>query len=280
MALTFVGCLDEGDDGCPNDMTLIFKLEDTHVGGDFDSRIGNDVLLYVFRDGKCIDSQTIPYEEIRDGKYTFRKPDGMEGNLSLLAWSVSDSGDAAALPNWAVSDALDDLYIELPSASSPMHCEMYNGSTEPFKEAIDQESSHTISMIHTACRVEVNVKANSAVITTDNPNVTITGSMTRMDMSLAGTGNAAVVKTSLLPDSGVGEYATGRFGILPSSAGQTIAVNIYDDNEPLATLKVPRDNLPRGAEAGDLMIFDYQLGDTEFWLTVNGFRQKIVMIDM
>jgi hypothetical protein len=47
----------------------------------------------------------------------------------------------------------------------------------------------------------------------------------------------------------------------------------------VATLNVPRENMPKGAEAGGLLVFEYTINSGNFTLTVNGYRVNIYNVD-
>lgn len=286
MTILFSGCLPEGNSGCPGYLTVSFDLDDEYEEGNFDSRIGNDIVLYVFRDGKCLQRLTVPYDEVRGGKeYRFRKSLRMHGDLHIVAWTVSsEKGDSGSIPDWVENDQLEYLRLEMPARTGASDCmptanELYMGM-ETFYEKVDSSSARPISLQHVACRVEVNVSDATATLSSAASRIALYGSMTAMDMWKNGVGEEAVVHTQLrCPDGNGKDYTSGRFGILPSAQYQTIAVDIISGDAVIATLTVPRDRLPQGAVSGGLMIFDYSLGDNEFWITVDGYRQKIVIVD-
>ena len=293
LALLLTGCLKEGASDCSATMTLSFYLQDNYVPGTYDTRIANDVQLYVFSNNKCVASTLIPYSAIQaGGKYTMQKTKEMDGQLDLVAWAVPNAGrvpgirNIPAIPNYSINELLSNEDLSLsPSTSvvgdyqsAPM--ELYLG-TDSFQEPLLTPSTHDIPVIHAACRVEVNITDNGTLSGhVANAFVRTSGGMTMMNTQKTGLGAPATVDAALTCPSGNGtDYTTGFFGILPSTAGQKVSVDVMNGNTKLVTLTVPTDNLPRGAEAGGLMIFEYTLGQTWFTVTINGnFRQNINIV--
>ena len=290
--MLMTGCLKEGEGDCSAKMTLSFHLQDDYVPGTYDTRIANDVQLYVFSNDKCVASQLIPYSAIQaGGKYTMQKTREMDGQIDLVAWAVPNAGTVPglktlpAIPGCNIGNTLDTQDIVLSPTraagdyqSAPM--ELYLGE-DSFQEALMTPSNHDITMIHAACRVEVDITDNGSLGgPAAAPGVRVSGGMTEMNVQKEGLGAPAIVDAALTNPSGDGKaYTTGFFGILPSTAGQTVSVDVVSGNTVLATLTVPTDNLPRGAEAGGYMIFEYTIGNTYFTVTINGnFRQNINII--
>ena len=148
-------------------------------------------------------------------------------------------------------------------------------------EEVYESTEHRFGMKHVACRVEVNVTDLRGEFTKAGakPGVWVSGTMKEMNMLLAGCGSEArVYKDMCVVTRAAEQYTTERFGVLPSGSGQTLSVDIMNADEKLVTLTVPSDDLPRGAEAGGLVIFEYTLGATEFTVIVNGYRRNYVVI--
>ena len=280
------GCLKEGDSGCPADMRLSFRLEDAYEAGTYDTRIANDVLLYIFRDKRCVESILIPYAEIQSEKeYVIRKNE-LYGSLDLVAWAVPAGVDDQLIPAFENGKNLGDCRLELNALTrvedyEPYVCDLYLGRVST-NETIDVETSHKVDMIHSSCRVEVNVIDVGTSLSSGaaDPKVCVYGSMHQMDMDKNGMGNVACVNTSLGCPSGDGtSYSTGRFGILPSTSEQVLSVEIYNGSQLLATLSTPTNSdSPISSAAGGLIVFDYVLGEAYFWLTVGDYREKIEII--
>lgn len=279
--------IDDDMKGCPADMLLSFHIDDPHEAGDFDTRVGNDVLLYIFRDGVCVSKIMVPYSEIAQGKsYAIRKTAQICGNLQIVAWAVPANGDMSVLPSWKIGDPLGSTDISLESLGregyyAAVTNQLYLG-TFSTTEAVDEPTSHSIGMNYSYCRVEVRVTDPSGKIL-DVPggaSVRVLGSMSAMNMQQQGTGKEAIVVIGLdNPDGDNIHYTTGRFGIYPSRAGETISIGIYAGDTLVATLTVPAENIPRGAESGGLLVFEYTLESDSFTLIVNGYRVNIYNVD-
>ncbi len=284
LCLGLWGCLREGMDDCPADMTLSFYLEDIYVPGTYDTRIGNDVQLYVFRDKKLIKGIRIPYSQISNGKScTVRKTQEMNGDIDLVAWAVPIANPEENIPEWEYGEMLDEeliseeLTTQYNSYYSSVPHELYLGRSA-FTESYNQSSHHRIGMIYAACRVEVYVIDWGKIIY--EPGVqnyaVVKGVMSKMDMEFRGFGEEANVVAQLNDTSDDHtHYATGRFGVMPSAADKTISVDVRTIQNVYATLSVPKDNLPRGAWAGGLIVFEYVMGNNFFTVIVDGWRRNI-----
>ena len=135
-------------------------------------------------------------------------------------------------------------------------------------------------MIHAGCRITVNVIDQRDALD-DNPEICVHGTMSRMNMWKEGVGEKSLVYVDLKNSQDDNQnYSTKPFCVLPSPEGEELSVCIYNGSNKLATLTVPRDNFPRGAQAGDLIVFDYILGNSIFTLTVNGYRQIFSSVTM
>lgn len=279
LAVSFTCCFDDDYTGCPDYMTLSFYLDDDHVPGTYDTRIGNGVRLHFFKDERLVSSLEIPYAEIQAGKeYTIRKTEDMSGDLDLVAWAVPVGKPLQYIPSAALGDRMEDHCLSMePFARAaeyhnPKLCDIYLGRVST-GEAVDEPTSHRVAMIYAGCRITVNVTDEREVLD-DNSEICVNGTMSRMNMWKEGVGEEALVYVDLeCSSAGSQDYSTEQFCVLPSPAGEELSVSIYNSNSKLVTLTVPRDNFPRGAQAGDLIIFDHTLGTNEFTLIVNGFRQ-------
>jgi hypothetical protein len=269
-------------------MLISFFIDDPYEAGDFDTRIGNDVLLYIFRDSVCVEKMVIPYSEIKQGKSSaIRKTDNISGNLQMVAWAVPASGDTSVLPSWQLGDLLSSMEISMKSLGSAGYyaavANQLHLGTFSSNEKVDEPSSHSIGMNYSYCRVEVHVTdpSGSVLNVPGGSIIHVLGNMSKMNMQLQGTGKKAIVVAGLEnPDNGGIHYTTGRFGIYPSADGETISIEIYAGNVRMATLTVPRENIPTGAESGGLLIFEYTLESDSFTLIINGdYRINIYNVD-
>jgi hypothetical protein len=285
--LSACSLIDDDLDKCPANMLVSFHIDDRHEAGDFDERIGNDVLLYIFKDSVCTAKMIVPYGEIAQGKkYAIRKTEQISGNLQMVAWAVPANGDATILPSWQIGAPLASTDIFLDPVGNmghfaPVNKELYIG-TLSVVENIKESTSHSIGMNYSYCRVEVHVKdpSGSLLSVPQGASIRVLGSMSGMSMQLQGTGKNAIVATGLKnPESDKIHFTTGRFGVYPSAKDNTISIEIYAGDTRLVTLNVPRENLPKGAEAGGLLIFEYTINSGSFTLSINGYRVNIYNVD-
>lgn len=288
ISIALTSCLDQDKDGCPADMYLTFSIDDPHEPDVFDSRLGGDVMLYIFKDKQVVSGTLIPYEKISGGKeYVIRKDENHSGNLDLVAWAVRTGADAASIPQLSPGDNLYDVYRRLRQMTRAET--EHHPSTDSLHvarittvEAIDEQTRHELGLNYSDCRVEVRVTDNDGVLSQpgSDPCVRVYGTMTDMNMDRRGDGSAATVCATLgCPSGDKVCYTTGRFGVMPSAEGQTVSVKVYDGSRTVATLDVPQSLLPEGAVSGGLLIFEYTLNAPQFTVEVDGFRHNVVIID-
>ena len=115
----FSSCLSTDED-CPVDTRLHFELDDQYdINGTFDSSIGNDVLLYVFKDKVLTRIETISYSDIQSygrAGVPFRQDEKTSGNLEFIAWSTP-AATQADLPQWLEGRTHDALVLELDAGT-------------------------------------------------------------------------------------------------------------------------------------------------------------------
>ncbi|GEM_PF-6757230 len=281
------GCFPENRDGCPEDMYLSFSLQDEYEAGDYDSRVASDIQLYMVRGEKLIQSIDIPYEDIRSSQpWVIRKDEEMQGELYFVAWAAGKSAeDPDIIPKWTADELLSTKTITLTAHTVegiylPAPVELYLG-TYACTEAVDEVTRHEIFVKNASCRIEVYVTDLSQTLLSqaDHTFVELHGTMSEMDMYRQGRGTEAVVYTDLEQTDEEGlKFSTGRFGVLPSSREQTVRVEIYAGDERLQTLYAPQESLPKGAESGGMIVFDYTLGEAHYFLTIDDYTQKIVIV--
>jgi hypothetical protein len=268
-------------------MRISFHINDRYETGNFDERIGNDILLYIFRDSVCVAKRIVPYSDIAQGKsYVIQKTELISGNLQMVAWGVPGGRSANDLPSWQIGDSLSSTDIFLEAIGNTGYYAAINNrlhlGTLSVNEKVYEPTSYSIGMNYCYCRVEAHVTERSGSILNvpGGARVHVLGSMSGMNMQLLGTGKDAIVTTSLdNPSNDKIHFTTGRFGIFPSAEGKTISIEIYAGNARVATLNVPRENMPKGAEAGGLLVFEYTINSDSFTLTVNGYRVNIYDVD-
>lgn len=269
-------------------MRLRFVLDDEFVpGGNYDSRIGNSVSLYIFKDKVLTFSRVIPYEEIKEGReYVIRKTEATSGNLDMVAWAVPAGGNNALIPVYAMGDKFEQQTVRLEAMTradlyKPILGDRFLSTVEAV-EKIDRPSSHTFQMQYGMCRIRVNIIDETGVFARPGaaPCVLLDGVMSQMNLQKKGVGPEATVETALSCESGDNiNFSTGDFGVLPSADWQTVSVRIVCAGEVVATLTVPKENLPTGAKAGAYLIFEYRIDASEFLVTIDDFTHKIVIID-
>jgi hypothetical protein len=214
-------------------MRVSFKMEDQFLAGDYDSRVRNDVLLYIFNEDKMVYSRTIPYAAVSGGKYyDIRKTDEMlGGNLKLVAWAVrpdeTETGTDTPLtvhhayqhPEYAAGSDYQSHYMaHTPHTAAgfhaPHHHERYMGTlTVTQEEMTDEASRHDVIMTPAPGRIAVNIHdphGRLAVLEADGgsvgqPYVVIEGGMTQMALGdpdlgrtgRVGSGSASRVRANL-----------------------------------------------------------------------------------
>ena len=286
----FTGCLDENTIGCPDDMRLVFYLSDIYEpSANYDSKVGNDITLYIFKDKRLTYKNVIPYSEIEGGKeYVIRKTPDISGNLELIAWAVPKPRLVSGIPDYQIGYLFDDQLISYVATRAethfvPLEYDIHLGSASAV-EPIDAATTHSINMLYAPCRVEVRIRDIDDILeasTSGNDMHVLTqGVMSQMNLRKQGVGSTAIVNAPLSCPSGDGEnYTTGRFGVLPSAAGQTVSVKVMSNDKEVVTLTVPQGTLPKGAESGDLLIFEYTLGDPFFVITIADYTVKIEIVE-
>jgi hypothetical protein len=295
------GCIKE-DTWCPT-MYVSFALQDDFLKGDFDSRIGNDVLLYIFQDDILTCSRSIPYDSIAGGKsYAIPKTPAMLGDVKLVAWAVKrdvmDQYHDSRLEihnerhsNYAMDTRFEDQFVTqsmLGEYYTPIHYDRYLGVTEPIGEITWKEHSHHDVVLQPATgRIIVNITdpGNLFGNTEGESHVVVNGVMSKMNLNKEGIGTRAAVRTALNETSaatraaGGPTHTTDMFGVLPSKSGQTLSIEIMNGTQRLETLSVyTDDNLHQSIEAGDLLVFDYTLKSSTFTLTVGNWSENITIV--
>lgn len=175
-ALSLSSCLKE-DAWCPT-MFVSFKMQDQFLTGDYDTRVRNEVLLYVFKDDKVVSSMTIPHASISGGKYfPIVKTEQISGDIKLVAWAVApgetETGSPAGtplavhhtyqhpeyVPGAAYSASkLAHTPIAGTSNFAPHHHERYLGVLSVSAESLaNEESHHDIIMAPAPARIIVNL---------------------------------------------------------------------------------------------------------------------------
>jgi hypothetical protein len=284
-------------------MYVSFKLEDQFLSGDFDSRIGNDVQLYIFRDDILVWSHLIPYDSIAgSARYAIEKTPAITGNLKMVAWAVK--GDVTDIhhngapldihnerhPEYALGSSYDQHVLNIsPIAagySAPIHSERYMGTLDHIQEvSLDGDSSHEIFMRPATGRIIVNITDPGNLLNSSagEPWVVVDGTMSQMNLSREGTGQQIKIRTGIdeIPSTRANPdttHTTDFFGVLPSEPGRTLSVTIMNGNETVETLSVTTDERRHQAiRSGELLEFDYLIGSASFNLTIGDWTERIVI---
>ena len=306
-------CLKE-DTWCPV-MYVSFELEDEFLEGDYDSRIQNDVLLYIFKDDVLAYAETIPYEKIANGAdYAIPKTKEIIGNLKMVAWTVKrdvsdhfNGGipltihDQHRHPSYDFGSRFQNHYltvsqIESSSHYAPSHHERYIGTIDPIEdERWERNSHHDIFLQPAPGRIMIHVNDPGGYLSYHGePNVVVEGTMSQMTLGeprdgrvgRRGVGNlvsARAVISQASPETraaGNTTHTTGIFGLLPSQEGATLMVHIRSGETILKTYEINAEHTENhftALRSGDLIEFKiYDLQSSEIEITINGYTVKNV----
>lgn len=252
-ALSLSSCLKE-DTWCPV-MYVSFEMKDEFLGGDYDTRVHNDVLLYIFKDDKLAFSRTIPYNEIAGGaEYAIDKTPEILGNIKLVAWAVKSdethigSNNSLTLhhpvrhPSYNMGDVYGDLFLNHEILDTiieenyhiPHHHERYLGTLDPIEDELwERHSHHDIVMTPAPGRIIVNINDPGDFLNKGEgtPRVVVEGGMSKMELGeprlgrvgRRGFGEPARVISEIVPVSGETRaegdpitHTTEIIGVLPS----------------------------------------------------------------
>ena len=282
-------------------MYVSFEMNDPYLEGDFDSRIGSDVLLYIFRNDTLTYTKTIPYDSIAEGtEYAILKTPQILGDITLVAWAVPETRNVAIHetgdhPEYVLGSSFDEQFLKHTQTDSrgpgvyytPQPHERYLG-TMKVTEYEGRTSNHRIEMLPAPGRIIVNLTdpGNLLSSTPGESYVVVDGVLSQMGLDKKGSGDPILVRSDLFEDPASRAAAdrfhtTDVFGVLPSEPGKSVSVQIMNGTQILQTLRVySDDNLHQIIESGELLEFDYEVGSSEFSISVNGFTQKIIVEEM
>jgi len=296
-ALSFSGCLKEKA-WCPT-IEVSFEMKDEFLTGDYDSRVRNDVLLYIYNGDKLVYSDTVPYERISGGKYfAIPKTEALLGDIRFVAWAVAsgetETGTDTPLavhhthqhPAYAPGSDYSAIHLaHLPDPLNkgryvPHHHERYMGTLNPHgEETWERNSRHDIVMTPAPGRVVVNIhdphdmlaRREEQQLPVGEPHVVIEGGMSHMNLgagddrtSHMGYGDPAPVRTILRETTGDDDpvFSTGLTGVLPSRGATPLVVHVMLGDEEVGTLVLDGDHTDgryTALHSGDLIEFDYDL---------------------
>ncbi len=300
------GCIREDYSKCPprdvppGDILLSFHLADPfEPAGEFDTTLGNDVRLYVFQDKRLTLTESVPFGAIGGGKeYAMRKNDRNTGSIDILSWAVpaGKNLDDYLAPQTTGED-FEGICLEhtVPTGSEsrsparsaarsetiypPLYHGLYLGTVT--ETTIDKPGNSTlgIGFAPACCRIEVNITDKTGTLSAVGaaPKVHVTGVMSQMNRHKQGVGTPATIETALQPSEDGENFTTGRFGVLPSGAGQTVNVTVFDPaGTAVATLSLPE---RLTASSGGLLTFEYELDAPFFEITIGDWTEKIFTSD-
>jgi hypothetical protein len=274
LSLLLTGCLKEKDDRC---LTLTFRVHDEYLGdSDFDSRIGNDVLLTAVQGNVVVSSFVIPSEDIHYGECTVKKPEGLsDGSMTLVAWSIPPTAAGSCYEPLAQGTKFDTYYVELgtTNAEAADHAVI----TDVFHEGITRmtySAEHLRSEVVLSpmtCVVEVVVEGYKNL---SAPVAKIKGTAGQADLTGMGCGSDVTREAAmyLLPNED-NEYETGVVSVLPSKKGETVSVEIFDGTQALVTLNAPKE-MPIPATQGGYIRFHYEREGGAVTITVDDYTCK------
>lgn len=307
------GCLKE-DAWCPV-LSVGFAMNDDYLEGDYDSRIKNDVQLYIFNEEKLVYAKSIPYAEIAGGtRYEIEKTPELLGNLRFVAWAVKDgetdvnSNEALTVhhpqrnPAYELGADWNNQYLVHTRASAndatyiPTHHERYIGTLDPLHDETWEDaeiSKHDIILTPAPGRIKVNISDPVGHLGQD-AHVIVEGGMSRMGLGdpragragRVGSGTHADVRTALSPvdasTRAAGDettHSTDIFGVLPTEANSDLTVHIMNGDELIQTLSIGASNANTYFDAlhsGDYVEFNYVLEASEFRVNIVPWAIKIV----
>ncbi|MDR0961321.1 MAG: FimB/Mfa2 family fimbrial subunit [Mediterranea sp.] len=275
VALALVSCFEENEDMC---LTLTFSIEDQmpNADGNFDSRVGNDILLTAFRNGAAVWSEVIPYERIQNGECTIKKPDGLDGNVVFVAWGVSVAEHSPTIYTPLTSStSFDNFTLQQPGTNG-------NGLEVPnsFMFGTDSVTINSSGATHSnialspiTCGVEVRVHSEDEPDNPSGGSARIHGTATHANLHGMGANSLAVVEPPL-PSISPNLYSTGIVRVMPSLSSPTsneVSVVIMDGTQIVATLTAPASTRV-AARSGGYILFDYYVTTSNVTITVEDWQ--------
>lgn len=269
-------CIRENTDGCPAKLSLIFELDDPYSAGNFDSDIGNDIELQLFRNDLYSDRITIPYSQIRNGRpYTFQKK--CSDRVRIAAYALP-AGQSATIPSPGTGDSFYDQYIRMEqpvrtAAYAPYGGTLYLGTTT-IEGGSRSNNRYRVAM--SPCFAKVIVLVVNAETFVADPSRTlgigIEGTAATMRIHDRSTSSAIEVRTVLKVENEV--FTTGQMRILASETpGQNLKVNLYNDDDLLMYVLTEHE-----AVAGKEIIIKINPGDLTAEITIDGWTYKTQVV--
>lgn len=238
---TLISCIKDNNEGCPTFAELVFVLNSPYSTGDFDSDIGNDVHLHVFKGNTFYSSHTVPYDQIKGGKpYQFKKEFDEEMIISAYAIPAEQSGK---LPDMEFSNDWYGQVIQMETLSlstyKPCKGALYQGQLIT-NERKSEQSLHRIEL--SPCFAMVTVMIMNADSFSETYEVGIEGTAGLMRIHDKSVSSPAEVRSGVTAKDGT--YTTGTMYLLPSApSGQCIRVNIYSNNNLLMYVDTGKESI-------------------------------------
>jgi hypothetical protein len=257
---------------------LRFYIEDKHEAGDLHTRIGNDIQLTVFRDGKVIKSLLIPHDAIHNGEYTFQKPEGTEGNVQFAAWGAHpDTPDLSRIyASVETGTKLEDMFLTRPPITRAAtewtellppvpHFRVVNAYVSDARTYID------VPLTPAICRIRVRIYTSRE---SDDLSALIEGTATQINLLGEGIGNNYPVHTPMQRrTNNPRHYDTGIVPTLPSRNDQTVSVVISDNGNEIIRLN-EIDGQPITAKLGDYILFEYDEDNLSVNISINEWETE------
>jgi hypothetical protein len=272
VVLTFAGCFEENTDMC---LTLNLSIDDQYDPNDnFDSRVGNDLLVTAFQGGASVASFVVPYADIHNGECTVKKPDGLSGNVTFVAWgchAASATGTSVYTP-LQTGTTFDDFYFDLASltrVSGSLSCPAdFHFGADTVQVSSSEPTVCYLPLRPVACRVQVRLHAerDSKVPVS----AVIYGTASNADLRGHGHGAERTVYAPFQLSS-TDLYDTGVVSVFPSPDGQTVSVAIQEGTGTGTTLSAPISTRV-AAQSGGYILFDYYVTTGTVTITVDGWR--------
>ncbi|MCC8153465.1 MAG: FimB/Mfa2 family fimbrial subunit [Tannerellaceae bacterium] len=257
LALTFTSCLKEGNDGCPDYISLSFQS--TKSGKTYDEVIGNDVHLRIYKDNVLHSAGIIPYEEIKGGKECRIRKE-VTGDMDIIAWAIPAGEEfVGEIPEPAEDNSKrgEMLVMQANSRSeSDTYSSMghlYLGTFNYYDTDISEAVRVDLPMQSCICQFTATLQGNPDIYTSGQEEKVwfeIYGTKSGMDLDFNPQGGDAIIPVDL-HEYEDGILRTDMHGLLPSEDEQYISVKAYKGETHVFTVYTEYQSRP-----GDIIHID------------------------